>query len=380
MLFSTPILTSQESEVLQRIEAAHRQLAYSFTQPRRWVGLLRRNMFARGIRGSNSIEGYNVTPEDALAAAEGQAPLDADETTWAAIVGYRNAMTYVLQLSNDPHFTYQESLIRSLHFMMLHYDLTKHPGQWRPGVIYVRNDEIGEIVFEGPDAESVPGLIGELVSWLNTADAMEPVMVRAAMAHLDFVMIHPFSDGNGRMARCLHTLVLAREQILHPSFCSIEEYLGRNTAEYYRVLEEVGQKKWNPGLDARGWVRFSLKAHYFQAVTLQRRAKEMGKLWDALEQEIHKRSLHERMMIALSDAAIGLHVRNSTYRTAAEVSDAVAQRDLKTLVDAGLLIPEGEKRGRVYRRSDSLAHIYEAIREPRKIEDPFSKSSQQRLL
>jgi Fic family protein len=371
MLFSAPTLNREESEVLQRIEEAHRQLAYSFTQPRRWVGLLRRNMFARAIRGSNSIEGYNVTQEDALAAAEAQAPMDADDSTWPAIVGYRNAMTYVLQLSDDPHFSYQESLIRSLHFMMLHYDLTKHPGQWRPGVIYVRNDETGEIVYEGPDADKVPALIGELVEWLNSVDAHQPAMVRAAMAHLNLVMIHPFSDGNGRMARCLHTLVLARQQILHPTFCSVEEYLGRNTMEYYAVLEEVGQGKWNPSLNAGKWVRFSLKAHYFQAVTLQRRVKEMGKLWDALEQEILKRKLNERMMIALSDAAIGLYVRNSTYRSAAEISDAVAQRDLKALVDEGLLLARGQKRGRVYARSPLLARLQESIREPRKIEDPF---------
>lgn len=66
------------------------------------------------------------------------------------------------------------------------------------------------------------------------------------MAHLNLVMIHPFSDGNGRMARCLQTLVLAREGILEPEFSSIEEYLGRNTQDYYSVLAETSEGSWHP--------------------------------------------------------------------------------------------------------------------------------------
>ena len=69
-------------------------------------------------------------------------------------------------------------------------------------------------------------------------------MVRAAMAHLNLVMIHPFRDGNGRMARCLQTYVLACEQIVSPVFSSIEEYLGRNTPAYYNILDEVGGGSW----------------------------------------------------------------------------------------------------------------------------------------
>ncbi len=66
------------------------------------------------------------------------------------------------------------------------------------------------------------------------------------MAHLNLVMIHPFRDANGRMSRCLQTPVLAREQILAPQFSSIEEYLGRNTQSYYKVLGEVGAESWHP--------------------------------------------------------------------------------------------------------------------------------------
>jgi Fic family protein len=335
--------------------------------------LLRRATFARAIQGSNSIEGYNVTFEDAIAAAEGEEPLDAAQETWAAVMGYRNAMTYVLQLADDPGFAHSEGLLRSLHYMMLSYDLSKHPGRWRPGTIYVRREPSGEIVYEGPDAGLVPGLMGELVEALNAKDGVS-VITRGAMAHLNLVMIHPFSDGNGRMARALQTLVLAREGILAPQFCSIEEYLGRNTPDYYAVLGEVGAGHWHPERDAKPWIRFCLTAHYRQAMTLLRRTRETERMWAELEREVTRRQLPDRVIFALADATVGLRVRSSTYRTAAEISAQVASRDLKMLVDQKLLLPHGEKRGRSYVASQWLRDLRQRTREPHTgIQDPFNK-------
>src|SRR5215218_722030 len=268
MIFTAPILDSKEMEVLGRIDELRRTLGYSVgASPKRWYGLLRRVSFARAVRGSNSIEGYDVSLDDAIAAAEGEEPLDAKAEAWAAVTGYQSAMTYVLQLADDPHFGYSADLLRSLHFMMLQYKLTKNPGRWRLGAIFVRDDERDEVVYQGPSAELVPDLMGELLSDLNGASEA-PRVIKAAMAHLNLVMIHPFSDGNGRMARCLQTLVLARDAILEPTFSSVEEYLGRNTQAYYDVLAEVGQGSWHPENDARPWLRFTLTAHLRQARTL----------------------------------------------------------------------------------------------------------------
>lgn len=104
-------------------------------------------------------------------------------------------------------------------------------------------------------------------------------MLRAAMAHLNLVLIHPFSDGNGRMARCLQTLVLARAGVLDPTFCSIEEYLGRNTDAYYAVLAEVAGGSFQPARDARPWIRFNLTAHFRQATTTLQRQREIALIW-----------------------------------------------------------------------------------------------------
>ncbi len=374
MLFLTPTLTDSDMEVIGKIDAIRRNLSYALRVRKLWTGLLRRSAFARAIQGSNSIEGYNVTLEDAIAAADGeqQQPPNADFEAWAAVSGYRAALTYVLQLSDDPHFEFQEGVIRALHYIMIGYDLDKHPGRWRPGSIFVRHEPSEGIVYEGPPAEEVPSLMAELIDSLNQRDTT-PVMVRAAMSHLNLVMIHPFSDGNGRMARALQTFVLAREGILAPQFCSIEEHLGRNTPAYYDVLADVGQGKWHPERDASRWIRFCLKAHFYQASTFLRRTKELEKLWDALEIEIKRRSLPDRTIFALADAAMGLRVRSSTYRTAVkEISPQVASRDLKLLVEKKLLQPKGERRGRVYVGSPAIKAIRERTREPKTIEDPFT--------
>lgn len=375
MLFTTPQLTEKELQVLQRIEDYKRQLSYTITQSLRWTGLLRRSTFARCIQGSNSIEGYNVSVEDAIAAVEGEMPLEAEEEAWMAVTGYRDAMTYVLQLATDPHFTYSASLIKSLHFMMLRHDLTKHPGTWRPGTIFVRNDLKGEIVYEGPDVNNVPSLIDEMVTSLNKDNSDVHVIVRAAMGHLNLVMIHPFSDGNGRMARCLQSLILAREGILAAPFSSIEEYLGRNTPAYYDVLGIVGGGSWHPERDATPWVRFTLMAHFRQAETLLRRMKEIGLVWNALENKLAQQGLPDRAIFALSDAAFGYRIRNSTYRKVAEISENLASHDLKALVEAGYLIPEGERRGRCYAASPLLKQMRTGFRVPRSEEDPFADTT-----
>ncbi len=368
-----PSLQDSDYQVIEKIEGLRKQLRHGVGAPQRWHGLLRRVTLARNIRASNSIEGYNVTIDDAVAATENEEPLEAHESDWRAVVGYRRAMTYVLQLARDEHFRFSTDLIRGFHFMMLEYDLSKNPGQWRPGWVAVRDSQSGEVVYEGPDADAVPALMDGLVEVLEKPDPKDPDLVQAAMAHLNLALIHPFSDGNGRMARCLQTLVLARTGVLAPVFSSIEEYLGnrRNTQAYYDVLAEVAQGHWSPQSDTRLWIRFCLTAHFRQAVTLLMRLRQYERLWDALEVEVQRRGLAERLVLALWDAAIGLKVRNVTYRSAAEVSNDVASRDLKKLVDARLLIPHGRKRGRFYLGAPPVTTLFIRFKEDGNVPDPY---------
>jgi Fic family protein len=378
-VFETPELGSDERGVLALIDKLREELRDRVAEPRRWNGSLRRMSFAKAVQGSNSIEGYDASLDDVVAAVDGEPTVGADAQTEEALVGYRDAMTYVLQIADDQMMKVDEGVLKSLHFMMLKHDLAKNPGRWRPGAIYVRREATGEIVYEGPDHELIPGLIEEMLGQLAEEDCH--VIVKAAMAHLNLVMIHPFSDGNGRMARCLQTLVLARDQIVVPVFSSIEEFLGRNTQAYYEVLGDVGQGSWQPGNNARDWVRFCLRAHFLQARTLLQRREEIESVWLACYDLVEKHKLSERCTAALMDAAYGFRVRRRSYQNAARISsaeeirDVTASRDLKAMVQSGLLVPVGERRSRHYLATDELKGIREKIRArraPREERDPFN--------
>ncbi|MEE8486444.1 MAG: Fic family protein [Acidimicrobiia bacterium] len=382
MLFEAPELDEIEIDILGRIEHLKQMLALRMHEPRRWIGSIRRQMFARAIQGSNTIEGYTATVDDVGAIVDREEPLDAKDETLLALQGYRDAMTYIVQIAQDPHFGFGTQLFKSLHFMMTGYDLTKSPGRWRPGVVYVRRDETGEIVYEGAPAEEVAVLMEELSASLKSGPETEPI-VHAAMAHLNMVMVHPFRDGNGRMGRALQSLVLARDGVLSPVFMSIEEYLGRNTDAYYRVLAEVGDGRWNPTRDARPWIRFNLTAHLRQAGTMARRIDEAERLWDELERVVDRSRVPERAIHALYDAAMGWRIRRSTYQAVLDnagesISEQAATRDLKSLVEAELLAAHGEKRGRFYVSGPTLQQVRNEMvhrRPPRDDTDPFASVS-----
>ncbi|HST50038.1 Fic family protein [Jatrophihabitans sp.] len=377
MLFQAPVLDAEELAVLRQLDELKKSLRYSLHEPKRWNGSLRRLSFARNIQGSNSIEGFDAALDDAAAVAVGEEPLDVTIQTRLALEGYRTAMTYVLQLSEEADdFRYSTQLLKSLHFMMTGYALANRPGRWRAGPVYVHRAETDEIVHEGVDIDFVPGLMEELVGYLDAGD--DVTIVKAAMAHLNLVMIHPFRDGNGRMARCLQSLVLAREGVLSPVFMSIEEYLGRNTPAYYQVLGEVGGGSWRPERDARPWIRFVLTAHLRQARTLRQRVRDSERLWSALVKLVGDED--DRALLALYDAAFGFRIRRGTYRKIVaeggeEISEQTAGRDLKSLADRGFLLPHGERRGRYYVAAPSVRNLLRDVkkdRDPRDDRDPFS--------
>ena len=82
MIFRSPELTEQELQIIARIDRVRDALRHQLPEQKRWVGLLRRVMLARAIRGSNSIEGYNVSLDEAVAAVAGEPPLDAEDDAW----------------------------------------------------------------------------------------------------------------------------------------------------------------------------------------------------------------------------------------------------------------------------------------------------------
>ena len=382
MIFQSPRLEKADERVLALIAGQRERLRrYTQNNPRRWMGSLRRSTLARAIQASNSIEGINASLETVLAAVDNDEPppnsgrsndvvSSNERETWLSIRGYREAMTFIMQSAQDPQFEYSKQFLKSLQFMMVGHDMTKNPGQWRPGPVYVVNGATREVVYEGPPAETVDGLMQDLVTYLRTPSD-EPPLVRAAMAHLNLTMIHPFKDGNGCLARALQTLVLARDGILHPVFSSIEEWLGRVTLEYYAVLAEVGRGKWSPQRNALPWLRFCLKSHFHQAATLIRRNEEYENLFEDISAIVKREKLPERVEVPLFDSALGFQLTNTSYRRHADVTDALASRDLKRLCDIGLLLPTGERRGRLYEAGKELQALREGVRRSAPLADPY---------
>ena len=369
LIYKTPLCGVEEEAAVQKVDAVWRDLRFYVAKTNRWIGSVGRVLAAKANQSSNSIEGYNISTEDAIAALRGATePIDSDWADWQANLGYRRAMTYVLQLSDDEDFEYSSALMRSLHFMMTEYSLEANPGRWRPGSIWVQNSATGDVVYEAPDRSIAPELVEELMHSI-AHDGDVPPLFRAAMAHLNLALIHPFSDGNGRMSRCLQSLVLVREGILAREFCSIEEYLGQpqNQQRYYDALAVVAHGHWTPENSALEWVRYCLEAHYIQALSVLRRIRETERVWDVLENLIVGHSLPPRSIEALYDASIGLKVRNSSYRANIEdvsgpISAQTATSDLSEIVKSGLFVQNGSKRGAHYTASEQLQKLALAAR------------------
>lgn len=371
-IFQTPPPEEIDLVVVSLIYKQREQLRFlTQSNPKRWTGSLRKSALARAVQSSNSIEGYHATADQAMAVVENEAPpQEGYSETWLAIKGYRDALTYIMQAATDPHFEFSKQFLKSLHFMMVGHEMEKYPGQWRPGKVFVVNSQTGDAVYDAPEVEDVNGLVEELVHYLKF-DERDTSIVRGAMAHLNLTMIHPFKDGNGRMARALQTLLIARDGLVHPAFSSIEEWLGDNTQEYYQVLAEVGQGRWNPERSALPWVRFCLKAHYQQGQKIIRRNEEYGVIFEKIRELVTRHKLPERMEIPLFDVCLGMRMTNSRYRVETNVTEYVASRDLKRLSELGLLDPQGEARGRWYGPSPTLEGIWRTSRISRVLEDPY---------
>lgn len=370
-LFSTPEPDLEDEQVIAEIHDVRATLVDVLRAPKRWNGLLRRTATARAIQGSNTIEGYTVSDEDAVAAVDDEPPLSADEATWMEILAYRRVLTYVLNVATEPGFVIDEAVLRSMHFMLLDHDLSKTPGRYRTKEIFVRDDQRGVNVYDGPAGDLVPELMRALSNALATPSADDP-LVRGAMAHLNLVMIHPFRDGNGRMARALQTMVLAQDNVVEPTFSSIEEWLGSNTRDYYDVLAATGRGSWQPDNDATLWVKFNLRAHHMQAQTMRRRFDEAETQWHKIDDLLGEHKLNERIGTALFDALLGLRVTRPSYVKLTELDERTATRDLVKAAELGLLEARGERRGRHYVAGEPLRRIRDDLRAGRKpLDDPY---------
>ena len=293
-----------------------------------------------------------VSEDEALAiVGRGESP-DPNDQDRMAVACYARAMDHVGVMALDPQFEWSDRVILDLYFDACYFQRDTSPGLWRTGPIGVTGSD-GRLVYQAPDGEDVVGLMGEVVDWLRTGDLGSHVVVRGAMAHLHALSVHPFRDGNGRISRIVHSLVLAREGLLSPEFASIEEYLGTHTRDYYAALQQVQGGRYQPERDASEWVAFCIEAHLAQARRRLEQIEEAAARWTTLEELVEGRGWPDRLVIALEQSLIDGTDR-ARYEREADISSATASNDFRRLLDAGLVTQQGRGRSTQYFASEEL--------------------------
>jgi Fic family protein len=352
VISATPTISSELQAQLEELDKLRGALGHEVGRAAPWIGALRRQVRASSVEGSTSIEGFSVAPGEAVALVSGDQQVDPEDENRQAVACYARAMDHVGVMAADPSFAWSDRVILDLHFDACSFQRGESPGRWRTGPVGVTGSD-GRIVYQAPEADEVPNLMAEVVDWLQNGDRDAHVVVRAAMAHLHVVSVHPFRDGNGRISRIVQSLVLAQEGLMSPEFGSIEEYLGQHTSDYYTALNEAHGPTYQPDRDASNWVAFCVKAHLAQARKRLTQIKDAAARWTRLEELVKSRNWPDRLVIALEQSLMGDSDR-AAYATEAGVSPATASADFRRLLDAGLVKQEGRGRSVRYRASKGL--------------------------
>jgi Fic family protein len=340
-IYATPAKSPALLRRLEELDEVRRYLAQHLGEPAQpWTGALRRIAAAEAAVGSTSIEGYGASLEDTVEILAGRHPAGASDETQRIIAAYAQAMDRVAVLADDRRFQWSAQTVLDLHFLVCHPQPQAGPGRLREGPMIVTRG-LGRDPYRPPAADEVAKLVNEVARWLDSGDLSRHPVIRAAMAHLNLVSIHPFRDGNGRMARIVQSLVLAREGLLRPELVSIEPFLGRHTREYYAILEDVQGPAFDPHRDASAWVEFCIEAHVSEATERRRWLEIAYARHSFCERLAREESYPERFVIALDRALFGLPVTNADYRRESGIAGPTATQDLQRLRSDGWLDQEG---------------------------------------
>jgi hypothetical protein len=353
MLYRTPRPDAALEAALAEFDALRNDLGDQAGVAGRWLGTLRRQWRAASAESSIEIEGFHVPEEETLAVASGNGPTDPTDEDRMALSCYARALDHVGVMSDDPQFRWTDRVVLDLHFDACYFQKDKDPGRYRRRGIEVTAPTGGPPAYVGPAAEQVPPLMSEIIAWLDHGDPDAHLIVRAAMAHLHLVCVHPFGDGNGRISRIVQSLALARGGLLAPEFVSIEEYLGSNTSAYYAALQAVQGGSYQPERDATPFVRLCVEAHLAQARQRLRQLAEAGARWAYLEELVARRDWPDRLVIAL-EQSLFQGTDRTAYIAEADVSAPTASGDLRRLLDAGLIVQQGRGPATRYIASEQL--------------------------
>jgi len=206
-----------------------------------------------------------------------------------------------------------------------------------------------KIHYTAPPSKQVEELMSEFLIWLNSKNEKN-IFYKASIAHLWFVLIHPFDDGNGRIARAITDFVLASASLTNANFYSISTIIHNRRKEYYSVLDSVCKQI---DLDISLWIEWfismfdaSIDDTLVKLESIQKKAKFWEKHRDTKLNERQKKVI-QKMLLALPDNFEG-GMRVRKYTGIAKTTRITASRDLADLVEKGVMKKFGGGRGVYY--------------------------------
>lgn len=190
-----------------------------------------------------------------------------------------------------------------------------------------------KVHFEAPASCEVPGMMHDFIEWVNSSDDTDP-LIRAAIAHLWLVTIHPFDDGNGRITRTITEMMLARADGMPQRFYSMSSEIMHNRKAYYAKLEEAQRSD----LDVTSWLQWflnTLQSAVEQAVSTTDRTIQKTLFWKKHNDvEINERQ--RKIINRLWDGIEGV-MNTSKWAKMTHCSQATALRDIEDLIGKGIL-------------------------------------------
>jgi len=334
--------TNKIVRLLTRISAAREVILNSPLIPR-WEVALRREAIIHSVHSSTSIEGNRLSLEQVSNLARGR-EIMATRKDRQEVLNYLNVLENIGKLikGNSIH----EKDILDIHSMVTK-DTLDNPGDcgvYRNRYVVVANRLTGEVFFKPPKNEDVPGLIKDLVKWINSEGAKElDPIIEAGMVHYEFVRIHPFVDGNGRTARVLATLILYLRGFDSKQFFCLDDYYDSDRQSYYRVLQSVDQET----LDLTKWLEYFIEGVNVSIEVVKKRVIMLSseRLRKAKRGQI---ALTGRQMQIVEHINLNGKITNREVRNMFKLSNRAALDEINKLIELQVLESKGKGRGLHY--------------------------------
>lgn len=352
------VITPSIARGLMRIEVVKHALEQLPITPR-VLASLRESARLYSTHYSTMIEGNLLTQEQVAKVIAEDQHFPGRERDQQEVRGYYAALDEVELLARSKT-SLSEKSVQYLHALVMGVGKTRvKPTPYRDEQNVIRDSRTARIVYMPPEANVVPDLMAQMVTWLNTADEL-PVPLRAAIAHYQFATIHPYYDGNGRTARLLTTLVLHLGGYDLKGLYALEEYYAQDLKAYYEALTVGPSHNYHLGraeADITGWIGYFIEGMAVSFEKVQAQAKKES-LTGATDRTQLMRSLDakQRKVLTLFEQS-----REVTAKEIAELFGYL-QRPAASLcqrwvADGFLVVANPSKKARRYRLNEELEEI-----------------------